>query len=84
METTPGRPEPPPGTPSPFRFLGVGVELIAPILVGLWLGWKADAWLGTGPWLLLGGTVLGMAAGFVSFYRRVLPPRGGAPPPGTS
>ena len=66
-----------PGPASPFRFVGVGFELIVPLLVAGWIGWRLDRWLGTSPWLLLGGTLLGMAAGFLAFFRSVLPPRGG-------
>lgn len=66
-----------PGPASPFRFIGVGFELIVPLLVGVWIGWRLDRWLETSPWLLLLGTALGMAAGFLAFFRSVLPPRGG-------
>ena len=68
-----------PAPGSPFRFVGVGVELVAPLLVGVWLGWRLDRWLGSTPWLLLLGTVLGMTAGFFAFFRSVLPRRGGTP-----
>ncbi len=66
-----------PKPPSPFRFVGVGFELVVPLLVGMWLGWRLDRWLGSTPWLMLVGTALGMAAGFLAFFRTVLPPRGG-------
>ena len=32
-------------------------------------GWLADRWLGTKPWLLVLGTVLGAIAGFYQFIR---------------
>jgi ATP synthase protein I len=70
-------PDEAPGPLSPFRFVGVGVELIVPLLVGVWIGWRLDRWLGTSPWLVLCGTALGMTAGFLAFFRSVLPPRGG-------
>ena len=69
-----------PGPASPFRFVGVGFELVVPLLAGLWIGSRLDRWLGTSPWLLLLGTLLGMAAGFLAFFRSVLPPRGGTGP----
>ena len=33
------------------------------------IGWLLDRWLGTGPWLLVAGIVLGAAAGFYEFIR---------------
>lgn len=67
---------------SPMRFVGVGVELIVPILVGLYLGYRLDDWLEIGPFGLVGGAVLGIVTGFVQFFRSVLPPRGRGGDPG--
>jgi ATP synthase protein I len=33
------------------------------------IGWLADRWLSTSPWLLVAGLVLGAAAGFYEFVR---------------
>jgi len=33
------------------------------------LGWLADRWFGTAPWLLAGGLVLGAVVGFYQFIR---------------
>jgi len=33
------------------------------------IGWLADRWLNTSPWLLVVGVVLGAAAGFYEFVR---------------
>ena len=33
------------------------------------LGWFLDKWLGTQPWCLIGGIVLGSAAGLYQFVR---------------
>ena len=33
------------------------------------LGWLLDKWLGTEPWLLIAGIVLGSAAGLYEFVR---------------
>ena len=60
---------------SPMRFVGVGVELIVPILVGMYVGHRLDGWLEIEPWGLVGGAVLGILTGFVQFFRSVLPPR---------
>lgn len=39
------------------------------ILVMGGLGYAADRWLGTAPWLLLTGLVLGMLAGFYALVK---------------
>lgn len=53
--------------------LGVGmriaVELVAGVVAGAFLGLMADQWLGTKPWLLIVGFVLGCGAAFVNVYR---------------
>lgn len=61
------------GKLSPFRFVGLGFEIVVPVLVGTFLGRFLDLKLGTGPWLLLVGTLLGIAAGFLNFFWAVLP-----------
>lgn len=49
----------------------VGITLVAATVIGLAGGYYADRWLGTAPWLLLGGLILGIVAGFVSLFRSV-------------
>jgi len=44
-------------------------SLFAAVVSGLIIGWLLDRWLGTGPWLLVTGIVLGSAAGFYEFVR---------------
>jgi ATP synthase protein I len=44
-------------------------SLFAAVVSGLILGWLLDRWLGTKPWLLVVGIVLGAAAGFYEFIR---------------
>jgi ATP synthase protein I len=44
-------------------------SLFAAVVAGLGLGWLLDRWLGTRPWLLITGLVLGAAAGFYEFIR---------------
>ena len=44
-------------------------SLFAAVVSGLLIGWLLDRWLGTRPWLLVTGIVLGAAAGFYEFIR---------------
>jgi len=45
------------------------LSLFAAVVSGLIAGWLLDRWLGTAPWLLVAGIVLGAAAGFYEFIR---------------
>jgi ATP synthase protein I len=45
-------------------------SLFACVVSGLIIGWLLDRWLGTKPWLLVTGIVLGAAAGFYEFIRQ--------------
>jgi ATP synthase protein I len=44
-------------------------SLFAAVVSGLGIGWLLDRWLGTKPWLMVVGLVLGAAAGFYEFVR---------------
>src|SRR2546429_653700 len=46
-----------------------GFSLFAAVLAGLIAGWLLDRWLGTSPWLLITGIILGAAAGFYELIR---------------
>ena len=48
----------------------IGTELLAALIVGGGLGWALDTYLlGTGPWGLVLGLILGAAAGVRNAYR---------------
>ena len=47
----------------------IGVELVAALIVGVAIGYFLDQWLGTKPWLMLLGFVLGSVAGILGVYR---------------
>lgn len=47
----------------------VGIELVAGVAGGVLFGWALDSWLGTAPWLLIVGFVLGAAAGTLNAWR---------------
>lgn len=46
-----------------------GVVFFASIAFMLFLGWIADLLLGSSPWGLVGGIVLGSVIGFIQFFR---------------
>ena len=46
-----------------YRMTGVGVEFVVAVLLFGGLGWLADKWLGTRPWLMLVGGGIGFAGG---------------------
>jgi F0F1-type ATP synthase assembly protein I len=54
-----------------FDLLSVGMVLVVCIALGYFLGNYLDRKLGTSPWLVAGGVVLGTAAGFVELFRTV-------------
>ena len=48
----------------------IGTELLAALIVGGGLGWAIDTYLlGTGPWALVLGLILGALAGVRNAYR---------------
>lgn len=47
----------------------MATELVAAIIVGGLIGWVADRWLGTTPWLFLVFFFLGFAAGVLNLMR---------------
>lgn len=46
-----------------------GITLFASVVSFCALGWLLDKWLGTDPWLLIAGIVLGSAVGLFEFIR---------------
>ena len=65
----------PSGDQGTWKALGelssIGLVLVVATIIGLVGGYYADRLLGTAPWLLLVGLVLGIAAGFVNLFRSV-------------
>lgn len=49
----------------------IGIELVAGVVVGLFLGITVDNWLGTSPWGVVVFFLLGAGAGFMNVYRAV-------------
>jgi ATP synthase protein I len=48
---------------------GAGLVLFSSVISFCGAGWLLDRWLGTKPWLLVIGLVLGAVAGFYQFIR---------------
>jgi ATP synthase protein I len=65
----PGSDRPPRGQAA--QLINLGTMLFACVAVGLAVGYFADRWLGTQPWLLLIGLGFGIAAAGVNFYRTI-------------
>lgn len=51
---------------------GLGIQFAATILVFLYIGQWLDRRLGTAPWLLIAGVLLGAGASFYSMYRKLM------------
>jgi ATP synthase protein I len=45
------------------------LTLFASVVTLCGIGWLLDRWLGTKPWLMVAGLVLGAVAGFYQFIR---------------
>jgi ATP synthase protein I len=60
--------------PDPFRqglslAMRIGMELVVSTVVGALLGYLLDSWLGTRPWIMVAGVLLGGVAGFRTVYQ---------------
>ena len=47
------------------------LALFFSVLTFFGLGWFLDRWLGTSPWLVVVGIILGACLGFYEFYRLI-------------
>ena len=47
----------------------VGISFVLAILLGAWLGWTIDKWLGSSPWCFFLFLIFGFAAGSLNVYR---------------
>jgi F0F1-type ATP synthase assembly protein I len=66
------------GGKSPFKVMKafaigstLGVQFAASVLLGFWGGRFLDHRLGSEPWLMVAGVLLGVAAGTIGIYRVV-------------
>jgi ATP synthase protein I len=61
------------------RGFRLSTELVAGVLVGAFIGWALDKWLGISPWGMIVFLLLGFAAGVLNVVRAVRPPSGSEP-----
>jgi F0F1-type ATP synthase assembly protein I len=75
-------------SPGVWRDVDQSSAVIAEITAGpvVWggIGWVADAWLGTDPWLLVIGVMTGFAAGLYLVWLRTARTAGARPAAGPS
>lgn len=62
--------------------LRLGVELVAGVAVGGFIGWALDRWLGSAPFLMVVFLALGAAAGIMNVFRAAKAMQAKAPPAG--
>ena len=53
-------------------YLTLGLQLALTVVVFFFIGRWVDNWLGTSPWLMIVGLGLGIAGGFLQFFRTVI------------
>lgn len=53
-------------------YLALGVQLAATVVITFYAGKWADGLLGTSPWLMILGLILGAAAGLYNFFKTVI------------
>ena len=58
---------------SPKNLAGIGLEMVVPIVLFIYLGHRLDVWLDREPWFMLGGALIGIVLGFYNLYRAVAP-----------
>ena len=54
------------------RYLGLGLEFAASILLFIFLGRYLDGKYGTEPWFIVSGAVMGFAVAFYGMYRTLI------------
>lgn len=50
----------------------IGLNMVATVAVGLFLGRAVDNWLQSSPWATVAGIVLGMIAGLWATYKKIM------------
>ncbi|MBE0446506.1 MAG: AtpZ/AtpI family protein [Actinobacteria bacterium] len=55
-----------------WKFLSLGTDFLAGVLIGTFLGWVVSRFIGGGPWAIVVGVIIGAAAGFLGVYRTIV------------
>lgn len=50
-------------------YIDASWQLVGSVGLGALLGWWGDKKLGTGPWLLVAGSLFGIGTGFYAFFK---------------
>jgi len=58
-----------PGKDEKSKALRAGTDLVAALVVGIFIGYWVDRWLDTKPWGTIFFVFVGFAAGFLNIYR---------------
>lgn len=53
-------------------YIDASWQLTGSVLLGTLLGWFGDKKLGTGPWLLVTGALVGIGIGFYAFFKALM------------
>ena len=64
-----------PQEPNPWKYAGVGLELVGVLLVLMWLGHLLDKKFQTDPWWMLTGALLAIVGGLYNLVKDALRPR---------
>lgn len=59
-------------SPQPFRYMGAGIEIIAPAVLFMVVGHRIDRWLDSEPLAIALGAVVGLVLGLFMFLRTVI------------
>jgi len=52
-----------------MRAASLGLEVAVAVFLGAFIGYEADKYFKTGPWLMVTGVVIGSIAGFWNAYK---------------
>lgn len=58
-----------PGIYKAMKYSVIGIEMAMSVIVGGFIGYWLDVWLGTDPWMMIFWVICGVIAGFRSLYR---------------
>ena len=53
------------------RYGSIGIEWVLSVVIGLWIGHRADAYMQSSPWFTLLGFVVGVYAGARALFQAV-------------